>query len=75
MKFVFTKIDKDDWNRECSFFLDVSQNDYQILNCNPALDNIESLNKELNVNRDFYQFLKVIRKEFVSHFKPKIKDY
>lgn len=72
MKFVFTKIDKDDWSRECSFFLDVSKSDYEILNCTPLLENIAVINEALNGNRDFYQFLKLMRREFVAHFKPKI---
>ncbi|KAI9334835.1 chromosome segregation protein Spc25-domain-containing protein [Zopfochytrium polystomum] len=68
LRFVFTHINKNNWNEEFAFVVDVSggSKTYQIIECTPRLPTLDSLVKFLNDTRDFFRFLKEIRKEFVE---------
>ncbi|KAI1309952.1 kinetochore-associated Ndc80 complex subunit spc25 [Mortierella claussenii] len=62
--FVFTRINELDWDQEFSVTVDVSQHDFAVSDCSPALPELSSLLRYLNDTRDFYGFLKRARKAF-----------
>jgi kinetochore protein Spc25, fungi type len=81
MKFIFSNIDDRDWSKEFYLVIDVSSENYKgnqpgclvypwlfsciAIECVPLLDKLDCLVNELNQHRDFYLFLKLVRKEFV----------
>ncbi|KAF9898149.1 kinetochore-associated Ndc80 complex subunit spc25 [Lobosporangium transversale] len=62
--FVFTRINELDWEQEYSIIVDVSQRDFSVSDCNPLIPQLPSLIQSLNETRDFYEFLKRVRKAF-----------
>ncbi|TPX72747.1 hypothetical protein SpCBS45565_g00349 [Spizellomyces sp. 'palustris'] len=64
LKFVFTHVHPQDWEKEYTFSIDVRRNDYQVVECNPAVTNLNELVEWLNKTRDFYTFLKMMRRSF-----------
>lgn len=66
MKFSFIYIDQNDWEKEFSFVIDVSEANYRVIECQPGLPHMSPLLERLNMDRDFYGFLKRVRKAFVS---------
>ncbi|KAF9954774.1 kinetochore-associated Ndc80 complex subunit spc25 [Modicella reniformis] len=62
--FVFTRISELNWDKEYSMTVDVSQHDYSVAECNPVLPEVQSLLRYLNDTRDFYGFIKKVRKAF-----------
>ncbi|KND01885.1 uncharacterized protein SPPG_03673 [Spizellomyces punctatus DAOM BR117] len=66
LKFVFTHVHPQDWEKEYTFSIDVRRNDYQVVECNPAVSNLDELVEWLNKTRDFYTFLKMMRRSFVE---------
>ncbi|KAJ3331284.1 kinetochore-associated Ndc80 complex subunit spc25 [Gonapodya sp. JEL0774] len=64
LTFVFTRIDEHDLDREYSFTVDLSKREYEITSCTPPLPTMPDLVRQLNENRDFYGFVRVVRKEF-----------
>ncbi|KAK3827433.1 MAG: chromosome segregation protein Spc25-domain-containing protein [Benniella sp.] len=62
--FVFTRINELDWEQECSITVDVSQHEYAVAECSPILPGLSSLVRYLNDTRDFYGFIKRVRKAF-----------
>ncbi|KAL1917888.1 uncharacterized protein VTP21DRAFT_3722 [Calcarisporiella thermophila] len=64
LKFVFTHINEKNWDKEYSFTVDVSERVYKVPKCNPQIENINELVAWLNETRDFFGFLKRIRKAF-----------
>ncbi|KAF9921724.1 kinetochore-associated Ndc80 complex subunit spc25 [Linnemannia zychae] len=62
--FVFTRISEQDWEREYSITVDVSQHDFAVSDCSPSLPELPALLRYLNETRDFYGFLKKARQAF-----------
>ncbi|KAF9383140.1 kinetochore-associated Ndc80 complex subunit spc25 [Mortierella sp. AD011] len=62
--FVFTRINELDWDQEYSITIDVSQHEFAVSDCTPNLPELPSLLRYLNDTRDFYGFLKRVRKAF-----------
>ncbi|KAF9113692.1 kinetochore-associated Ndc80 complex subunit spc25 [Mortierella sp. AM989] len=67
--FVFTRINELDWDQEYSITVDVSQHEFAVSECSPDLQELSSLLKYLNETRDFYGFLKRVRKAFKDSTK------
>ncbi|KAF9904317.1 kinetochore-associated Ndc80 complex subunit spc25 [Linnemannia zychae] len=67
--FVFTRISEQDWEREYTITLDVSQHEFSVSDCSPALPELPSLLRYLNETRDFYGFLKKVRQAFKDFSK------
>ena len=68
IKFVFTHINEQDWNEEYYFVVDMSYASvYKLIACKPMLKDIDSWMEWLNSSRDFYTFLKKMRKGFTLH--------
>ncbi|KTW31970.1 uncharacterized protein T551_00652 [Pneumocystis jirovecii RU7] len=64
LKIVFTHIDENDWMREFYFIINLSQRDYEVTECSPPLTTINEIVLKLNQSRDFFEFLKDMRKDF-----------
>ncbi|KAG5520013.1 hypothetical protein PMAC_001089 [Pneumocystis sp. 'macacae'] len=64
LKIVFTHIDENDWMREFYFIIDLSKRDYEVIECLPSLTTINEIVSKLNQSRDFFEFLKDMRKAF-----------
>ncbi|KAF9351344.1 kinetochore-associated Ndc80 complex subunit spc25 [Mortierella sp. AD094] len=62
--FVFTRINELDWDQEYSITVDVSQHEFAVSDCTPNIPELPSLLRYLNDTRDFYGFLKRVRKAF-----------
>ncbi|EPX71194.1 kinetochore protein Spc25 [Schizosaccharomyces octosporus yFS286] len=69
IRFVFTNIDEKNWDRPFSFQINLSHIDYEVTHCRPLLPTLDNLVHKLNQSRDFYQFLRDIRKGFVNYHK------
>ncbi|KAF8934461.1 kinetochore-associated Ndc80 complex subunit spc25 [Dissophora ornata] len=67
--FTFTRINELDWDQEYSITVDVSQHDFAVSDCDPVLPELPSLLRYLNDTRDFYGFLKRVRKTFKDSAK------
>ncbi|KAI8609658.1 chromosome segregation protein Spc25-domain-containing protein [Chytriomyces sp. MP71] len=67
LRFTYTHINQKNWEQEYSFVLDVSEGkQYKIMDCIPPLPGRERMLKFLNDSRDFYRFLKEMRKAFCN---------
>ena len=66
LKFIFKNIDEKDFNREFWFELCVNKKDYEVLACQPKLDNeeVEPLLNKLNETRELGPFLRDMRNKF-----------
>jgi len=75
LRIVYTHVYETDWTKECAFIVDLSERDYKgiggnerpsslVLNCKPALDNLNDLVQQLNETRAFFEFLKWMRQAF-----------
>lgn len=66
LRFVFTNIDDNDFDRSFSCTLDLSQHDYKIIKCNPDLGKhiLDPIIKNLNKSRKINVFLKQLWKAF-----------
>jgi len=68
-RFSFVQVDPaHPTDRPCGFVVDVSQDQYRVLHCEPMIPDMQTLVQELNQHRDFYRFLKICRQSFVSLF-------
>ncbi|KAJ3061499.1 kinetochore-associated Ndc80 complex subunit spc25 [Podochytrium sp. JEL0797] len=69
LKFTFTNINNKRWEEEYSFVLDVTGTEYKLLDCTPsgAIDTIDQMLAFLNESRDFYRFLKEMRRGFLEY--------
>lgn len=68
ISFCFTHIDEMDWNAEYMFAIQMSEV-YQVVECQPEVPHLREMERELNVTRDFYRFLKLMRQAFLDHSK------
>ncbi|KAI8618893.1 chromosome segregation protein Spc25-domain-containing protein [Chytriomyces sp. MP71] len=67
LRFTYTNINHKNWEQGYSFVLDVSEGkQYKIMDCIPPLPGREDMLKFLNDSRDFYRFLKEMRKAFCN---------
>ena len=66
-RFTFSQIDpKRPEENVCSFVVDVSEEQYRVLSCTPAIPDMGKIVDDLNQHRDFYRFLKLCRQRFVA---------
>ncbi|KAJ3036861.1 kinetochore-associated Ndc80 complex subunit spc25 [Rhizophlyctis rosea] len=74
LEFKFTHINEHRWEEVYSFSLDVSKKEYKVTACSPKIAELDRLVKWLNDTRDFYTFLKCMRKAFTDYAKtlPKV---
>ena len=63
-RFTFVNVDPTAPERPFTFIIDVSDDSYSAIKCEPMVSNLRELVEELNLNRDFYGFLKRIRRAF-----------
>ncbi|KAI8320187.1 hypothetical protein GQ54DRAFT_298821 [Martensiomyces pterosporus] len=68
LTFVFTQISLSEPLRPFSIAVDLSQREYKVAKCNPELANLQAHVDWLNMSRDFFGFLKRIRREFSDHY-------
>ncbi|EIW67257.1 hypothetical protein TREMEDRAFT_64507 [Tremella mesenterica DSM 1558] len=66
----FTLLDPSDPDREFSLVVDVSKPEYSVPNCSPPLPNLPELVKQLNTDREFFAFIKRVRKAFRALIPP-----
>ncbi|KAJ2781858.1 kinetochore-associated Ndc80 complex subunit spc25 [Coemansia javaensis] len=68
LRFVFTHISLPEPERPFSIAVDLSQREYRVTECSPALADLQAHVDRLNTNRDFFGFLKRIRRAFADHY-------
>ena len=71
LKFVFTHVDAQDWEKEGSFELHMTEHEYQVEKCRPKVDK-QALGRvvdKVNEGRDVAAFLKNMRELFVEAMK------
>ncbi|KAL8926399.1 MAG: hypothetical protein Q9208_002942 [Pyrenodesmia sp. 3 TL-2023] len=63
LKFLFTRVDEKNWEREACFELDMQKRDYRVMNVKPRIeaDEVERCVERLNESRDLGSFLKSMR--------------
>ncbi|KAJ7296595.1 hypothetical protein O6H91_16G068200 [Diphasiastrum complanatum] len=68
IKFVFSKIDPENPEREftCSIRLDKNTNKYTLLECVPKVPKSDDLVYELNISNRFFEFVRIMRQEFLQ---------
>ncbi|CUM68505.1 uncharacterized protein PRCAT00006231001 [Priceomyces carsonii] len=66
IKFVFTNIDSNDFERQFWFELHIKEDTFQIKNPNPSLqpETVSSLESEFKKHKEFVKFLKSVRNKF-----------
>ncbi|KTW26748.1 hypothetical protein T552_02752 [Pneumocystis carinii B80] len=64
LKIIFTHIDENDWMKEFYFIINLSKREYEVTECSPALATVHEIVSKLNTCRDFFGFLKDMRKAF-----------
>ncbi|KAJ8099045.1 chromosome segregation protein Spc25-domain-containing protein [Lipomyces tetrasporus] len=66
LKIVYSLVSESSWNREYYVLVDLSDHEYEVLRCEPQLENsvLEGIVARLNESRDFGRFLTDIRKAF-----------
>ncbi|KAI9015193.1 chromosome segregation protein Spc25-domain-containing protein [Gaertneriomyces semiglobifer] len=70
LTFVFTHINPQDYLQKFSFVIK-TEGAYQVLDCDPMVPNLLELVEWLNKTKDFYLFLKMMRRSFVQVAKSK----
>ncbi|KAJ2771337.1 kinetochore-associated Ndc80 complex subunit spc25 [Coemansia nantahalensis] len=68
LTFVFTQISLSDPARPFSVTVDLSQREYRATDCTPALAELQTHVDWLNLSRDFFGFLKRVRRGFADHY-------
>lgn len=71
LKFIYSYIDSEDWDREAWFELSTSSRDYDIRHCRPKLERerVEKVLDQLNETRELAVLLKGMRELFVEAVK------
>ncbi|QSL66040.1 hypothetical protein MERGE_003177 [Pneumocystis wakefieldiae] len=64
LKIIFTHIDENDWLKEFYFIINLSKREYEVTECSPSLAMVHEIVSKLNNSRDFFEFLKDMRKAF-----------
>ncbi|KXN71558.1 hypothetical protein CONCODRAFT_78261 [Conidiobolus coronatus NRRL 28638] len=62
----FTKINEAKPNQVYFIKLDVTEREYQVIECEPMVEDLEFLVDNLNINRDLFGFIKILRKSFCN---------
>ncbi|KAJ1878756.1 kinetochore-associated Ndc80 complex subunit spc25 [Coemansia sp. RSA 486] len=68
LTFVFTLISLSEPAKPFSITVDMSQRDYRVTKCSPEIQELGKYVETLNANRDFFEFLKRIRKAFATQY-------
>ncbi|KAJ2636747.1 kinetochore-associated Ndc80 complex subunit spc25 [Coemansia sp. RSA 1286] len=68
LTFVFTLISLSEPAKPFSITVDMSQRDYRVTKCSPEIQELGKYVETLNANRDFFEFLKRIRKAFITQY-------
>ncbi|KAJ1817360.1 kinetochore-associated Ndc80 complex subunit spc25 [Coemansia sp. RSA 2599] len=68
LTFIFTLISLSEPTRPFTITVDMSQRDYRVAKCNPEIKDLGKCVETLNASRDFFDFLKRIRKAFVNQY-------
>ncbi|XP_078174861.1 kinetochore protein SPC25 homolog [Carex rostrata] len=66
VKFIFNKIDSTNPEKEYSFTVQLDNDKYNLLQCDPLVEGIDDLLKEVNETNDFFGFVRVVRGKFAS---------
>lgn len=68
IRFVYTHMDEKDWNKECSFDLNMGGGQFKVIGPEPSLerDAVQALSDRLYETRDLAGFLKGMRVSFSS---------
>lgn len=68
LRFTYTHVDERDWDKECSFDLDMAGRQYTVLSTEPRLENdaVDAVLERLIETRDLSAFLKGMRCLFVD---------
>lgn len=71
LKFLFTHVDERNWDKECSFELDMGRRDYEIIATEPRLEDeaVDAVLERLNETRELASFLKGMRCLFADVLK------
>ncbi|EXF74086.1 chromosome segregation protein [Colletotrichum fioriniae PJ7] len=71
LKFVYTYVDDQDWEREAWFELNTASRDYDVRHCRPKLERerVERVLDQLNETRELAVLLKGMRELFVEAMK------
>ncbi|TPX56581.1 hypothetical protein PhCBS80983_g04433 [Powellomyces hirtus] len=69
LEFVFTHINSTDWMEEYSFTLDIRKGRYKVTECNPPIAKLDELLEFVNTSKEFYTFLKLMRRGFTEAAK------
>ncbi|KAL0908770.1 hypothetical protein M5K25_023279 [Dendrobium thyrsiflorum] len=64
VKFIFSKIDRNDQDKEYWFVLRLDGDIYTLLHCNPELHDIDDLIEELNRTNGLFKFVRSMREKF-----------
>lgn len=72
LRFTYTHVDERDWDKECSFDLDMAGRQYAVLSTEPRLENdaVDAVLETLIETRDLSAFLKGMRCLFVDAIRP-----
>ncbi|KAJ2356906.1 kinetochore-associated Ndc80 complex subunit spc25, partial [Coemansia sp. RSA 2618] len=68
LTFVFTYISLSEPSRPFTISIDLSQREYSVTKCEPAIADLQTHVDWLNMSRDFFGFLKRIRRGFADHY-------
>lgn len=63
-RFTFVNIDPADWARRFEFEVSVAKDQFEVIRCVPEVPGLIEMQNELNESRDFFGFLKAMRKAF-----------
>ncbi|KAL9252959.1 Kinetochore protein SPC25-like protein [Drosera capensis] len=66
VKFTFANINKECPSEEFSLTIRHANDTYTLLSCNPRLDDIEDLVRELNRTNGLFRFVRVVREKFLK---------
>jgi len=71
LKFVFTHVDANDWEKEAWFELGMGKREYEVLTYRPKVERegVDTVLERLNESRDLAVFLKGMRELFVKALK------
>ncbi|KAG0480730.1 hypothetical protein HPP92_011285 [Vanilla planifolia] len=64
VKFIFSKIDPKNYDKEYSFVVRLDGDRYTLLDCDPQVDGIDGLVEELNRTNGLFKFVRVVRGKF-----------
>lgn len=74
-RFTFVHIDPNDWSRKFQFCVSVATDSFEVTECVPEVEQLEAMQVELNESRDFFGFLKAMRKAFCTlAYNPLLKE-